>query len=104
METAVVAVVIVLLVITVAIACVLCYFSCDSRAQEPHADPGHGFTVVTFQQKASLFTGPSRPTQPRTTARDFWTFMLAPVLGLERKLVDGARGELSAGCRMEPEK
>ncbi|XP_049630209.1 small regulatory polypeptide of amino acid response [Suncus etruscus] len=75
METAVVAVVVVLLVITVAIACVLCYFSCDSRAQEPHADPGHGFTVVTFQQKASLFTGPSRPAQPRTTARDFWTFM-----------------------------
>lgn len=75
METAVIGVVAVMLVITVAIACVLCYFSCDSRVQEPQGGPGPSFTVATFQQKASIFTGPSSPAQPRTSSRDFWTFM-----------------------------
>ncbi|XP_054979030.1 small regulatory polypeptide of amino acid response [Sorex araneus] len=75
METAVIGVVAVLLVITVAIACVLCYFSCDSRAQEPQGGPGRSFTVATFQQKASIFSGSSSTAQPRPSARDFWTFM-----------------------------
>lgn len=75
METAVIGVVAVLFVVTVAITCVLCCFSCDSRAQDPQGHLGHSFTVATFRQDASLFTGPGRHTQPVTSARDFWTFL-----------------------------
>ncbi|XP_025230171.1 small regulatory polypeptide of amino acid response [Theropithecus gelada] len=75
METAVIGVVVVLFVVTVAITCVLCCFSCDSRAQDPQGGPGRSFTVATFRQEASLFTGPGRHAQPVPSARDFWTFM-----------------------------
>ncbi|XP_053422717.1 small regulatory polypeptide of amino acid response [Nycticebus coucang] len=75
METAVIGVVLVLFVVTVAITCVLCCFSCDSRTQHPQGAPGHSFTVATFHQEASLFTGPDRHTPPAPSARDFWTFM-----------------------------
>ncbi|XP_063552316.1 small regulatory polypeptide of amino acid response [Gorilla gorilla gorilla] len=75
METAVIGVVVVLFVVTVAITCVLCCFSCDSRAQDPQGGPGRSFTVATFRQEASLFTGPVRHAQPVPSAQDFWTFM-----------------------------
>lgn len=72
---AMIGVVFVLLVIIVAISCILCYFSCDSEPQEPQGGPSHSFTVATFQQKESIFTGPSIRAQPRASAKDFWTFM-----------------------------
>lgn len=77
METAVIGVVAVMFVVTVAITCLLCCFSCDSRARDPQGGPGHSFTVATFRQEASLFTGPGRHAQPAAAvgARDFWTFM-----------------------------
>ncbi|XP_054544976.1 small regulatory polypeptide of amino acid response [Talpa occidentalis] len=75
METAVIGVVAVLFVVTVAITCLLCCFSCDSRAQDPQGHPSHSFTVATFRQDASLFTGPGRHPQAVTGARDFWTFL-----------------------------
>lgn len=75
METAVLGMVAVLFVVTVAITCVLCCFSCDSRAQDPQGGPGHSFTVATFRREACLFTGPGRRVQPVAGARDFWTFM-----------------------------
>lgn len=75
METAVIGVVAVLFVVTVAITCVLCCFSCDSRAQDPQGGPGRSFTVATFRQESSFFTGPGHPPQPVAGARDFWTFM-----------------------------
>ncbi|XP_062937691.1 small regulatory polypeptide of amino acid response [Cynocephalus volans] len=75
MEMAVIGMVGVLFVVTVAITCILCCFSCDSKTQNPQGGPGHSFTVATFRQEASLFTGPSRHAQPAPSARDFWTFM-----------------------------
>lgn len=71
-------VVAVLFLVTVAITCLLCCFSCDSRALDPQGGPGHSFTVATFHQEASLFTGPGCHAQPVAAtagARDFWTFM-----------------------------
>nr|XP_044988788.1 small regulatory polypeptide of amino acid response [Jaculus jaculus]XP_044988794.1 small regulatory polypeptide of amino acid response [Jaculus jaculus]XP_044988799.1 small regulatory polypeptide of amino acid response [Jaculus jaculus] len=73
METAVIGVVAVLLVVTVAIACLLCYFSFDSKTQDLQKD--HGFTVATFRQEASLFTGPALQTPPVKSTQDFWTVM-----------------------------
>ncbi|XP_035107725.1 small regulatory polypeptide of amino acid response [Callithrix jacchus] len=75
METAVIGVVAVLFVVTVTITCVLCCFSCDSRAQDLQEGSGSSFTVATFRQEASLFTGPGRHAQPVPSAQDFWTFM-----------------------------
>lgn len=75
METAVIGVVAVLLLVTVAVTCILCCFSCDSRTPDLEEGPGHSFTVATFRQEASLFTGPTRQTQPGPSARDFWSFM-----------------------------
>ncbi|XP_042099196.1 small regulatory polypeptide of amino acid response [Ovis aries] len=75
METAVIGMVAVLFMVTVAITCVLCCFSCDSRSQDPQGAPSPSFTVATFRQEASLFTGPGRHAQPVAGARDFWTFM-----------------------------
>ncbi|XP_032095935.1 small regulatory polypeptide of amino acid response [Sapajus apella] len=75
METAVIGVVAVLFMVTVTITCVLCCFSCDSRAQDLQGAPGSSFTVATFHREASLFTGPGRHAQPGPSARDFWTFM-----------------------------
>nr|XP_025708598.1 small regulatory polypeptide of amino acid response [Callorhinus ursinus] len=76
METAVIGMVVVLFVVTVAITCLLCCFSCDSRTQDPQGGPGRSFTVATFHQEASLFTGPGHHAQPPVAgARDFWTFM-----------------------------
>ncbi|KAK2498233.1 hypothetical protein MC885_009989 [Smutsia gigantea] len=64
METAVIGVVVVLFVVTVAITCILCCFSYDSWAQDPQRGPGRSFTVATFRQEASLFTGLGRHAQP----------------------------------------
>ncbi|XP_023401095.1 small regulatory polypeptide of amino acid response [Loxodonta africana] len=75
METAVIGVVAVLFVVTVAITCILCCFSYDPKTQDPQGGPGPSFTVATFHQEASLFTGPGRHTQPAAGAREFWTFM-----------------------------
>ncbi|XP_077003845.1 small regulatory polypeptide of amino acid response [Tamandua tetradactyla] len=75
METAVIGVVMVLFAVTLAITCVLCCFSCDPKTQDPQGVPGPSFTVATFRQDASLFTGPGRQAQPAARARDFWTFM-----------------------------
>ncbi|XP_039074507.1 small regulatory polypeptide of amino acid response [Hyaena hyaena] len=75
METAVIGVVAVLFVVTVAITCILCCFSCDSTAQDPQGGPGRSFTVATFRQESSIFTGPGHHAQPVAGARDFWTFM-----------------------------
>lgn len=75
METAVIGMVAVLFVLTVAITCILCCFSCDSKAPDPQGGPGRSFTVATFHQEASLFTGPARHAQAVAGARDFWTFM-----------------------------
>ncbi|XP_051021553.1 small regulatory polypeptide of amino acid response [Acomys russatus] len=74
METAVIGVVAVLFVITVAITCVLCYFSYDSKTQDPERGPGRSFTVATFHhQEASLFTGPALQSRPLPAAQNFWT-------------------------------
>ncbi|XP_029776248.1 small regulatory polypeptide of amino acid response [Suricata suricatta] len=75
METAVIGVVAVLFVVTVAIACILCYFSCDSRTQDPQGGPGRSFTVATFRQESSSLKGPGHRAKPVAGARDFWTFM-----------------------------
>ncbi|XP_045435964.1 small regulatory polypeptide of amino acid response [Pipistrellus kuhlii] len=75
METVVIGMVAVLFVVTVAITCILCCFSCDAKAPDPQAGPGRSFTVATFRQEDSLFTGPGRHGQAVAGARDFWTFM-----------------------------
>ncbi|XP_060055176.1 small regulatory polypeptide of amino acid response [Erinaceus europaeus] len=74
METAVIGAVVLLLLVTLAIACILCCFSCDSRTRDLQGGPGRSFTVATFHQEASLFTGPPHHTQTVAGARDFWTF------------------------------
>lgn len=73
METAVIGVVAVLFVITMAIACVLCYFSYNSKTQDPERGPRHSFTVATFHQEASLFTGSALQSRPLPGAQNFWT-------------------------------
>ncbi|XP_058379492.1 small regulatory polypeptide of amino acid response [Diceros bicornis minor] len=77
METAVVAVVVVLLVVTVVITCVLCCFSCDSRAPDPQGGPGRSFTVATFRQESSLFSGLGHHAQPVVGAQDLLTVIEA---------------------------
>ncbi|KAM4851109.1 small regulatory polypeptide of amino acid response [Urocitellus parryii] len=71
MESAVIGVVAVLFVFTVAITCILCCFSYDSKTQDPQGGPGHSFTVATFRQEASLFSGPQA--QSMRSTQDFWT-------------------------------
>ncbi|XP_023485429.1 small regulatory polypeptide of amino acid response [Equus asinus] len=75
METAVIGVVMVLFAVTVVVTCILCCFSCDSRARGPHGGPGRSFTVATFRQEPSLFSGPGHHAQPVGSTQDFWTFM-----------------------------
>ncbi|XP_028350109.1 small regulatory polypeptide of amino acid response [Physeter macrocephalus] len=75
METAVIGMVAVLFVVTVAITCILCCFSCDSRTPDSQGGPRPSFTVATFHQEASVFTGPGHHAQPVAGVRDFWTFM-----------------------------
>lgn len=73
METAVIGMVAVLFVITMAITCILCYFSYDSKTQDPGRGPRGSFTVATFHQEASLFTGPDLQSRPLPSAQNFWT-------------------------------
>lgn len=74
METAVIGVVMLLLLVTLAITCILCCFSCDSRTQDPQGGPGRSFTVATFHQETSFFTGLPQRAPSVAGARDFWTF------------------------------
>lgn len=73
METAVIGMVAVLFVVTIAITCILCYFSYDSKIQDPQRGPSYSFTVATFHQERSLFTGPGLQTRPMPNAQNFWT-------------------------------
>ncbi|KAK7800357.1 hypothetical protein U0070_001250 [Myodes glareolus] len=73
METAVIGMVAVLFVVTLAITCILCYFSYDPKTQDPERVPRSSFTVATFHQEASLFTGPGLQARPLPRAQNFWT-------------------------------
>ncbi|XP_042126998.1 small regulatory polypeptide of amino acid response [Peromyscus maniculatus bairdii] len=73
METAVIGMVAVLFIVTMAITCILCYFSYDLKTQDPDRDPRNSFTVATFHQEASLFTGPALQSRPLLSAQNFWT-------------------------------
>lgn len=73
MESAVIGMVAVLFVITMAITCILCYFSYDSQIQDPERRSRRSFTVATFHQEASLFTGPALQSRPLPRAQNFWT-------------------------------
>ncbi|XP_021087949.1 small regulatory polypeptide of amino acid response [Mesocricetus auratus] len=73
METAVIGMVAVLLAVTVVITCILCYFSYDSKTSDPEMGPRNSFTVATFHQEASIFTGPGLQSRPLPTARNFCT-------------------------------
>ncbi|XP_041523784.1 small regulatory polypeptide of amino acid response [Microtus oregoni] len=73
METAVIGMVAVLFAVTVAITCVLCYFSYDSKTQDPERGPRSSFTVATFHREASLVTGRGLQARPLPRAQNFWT-------------------------------
>ncbi|CAH6776943.1 Spaar [Phodopus roborovskii] len=73
METAVIGMVAVLFVVTVAITCILCYFSYDAKTHDPERGPRNSFTVATFRQGASLFTGPGLQSRPLPSTQNFWT-------------------------------
>ncbi|KAL1777294.1 small regulatory polypeptide of amino acid response-like [Sigmodon hispidus] len=75
METAVIGMVVVLFVVTMAITCILCYFSYHPQTHDPQWGPRNSFTVATFHQEPSLFTGPGLQSRPLPSAQNFWTVM-----------------------------